>query len=136
LLAGELDRIARQADAGGLDTLWVSAHLLQGEPGTDPSQEMLEAYTVLGHLSAVTERIRLGVLVSPVTFREPALLVKAVTTLDVLSGGMRSGSSRRRPPTKRSATALARGACTGVLMGTISLDTTESAPDQSRGASR
>jgi len=96
---------------------------------------MLEAYTVLGHLSAVTERIRLGVLVSPVTFREPALLVKAVTTLDVLSGGMRSGSSRRRPP-KRSATALARGACTGVLMGTISLDTTESAPDQSRGASR
>ena len=48
---------------------------------------MLEAYTVLGHLSAVTGRIRLGVLVSPVTFREPALLVKAVTTLDVLSGG-------------------------------------------------
>jgi alkanesulfonate monooxygenase SsuD/methylene tetrahydromethanopterin reductase-like flavin-dependent oxidoreductase (luciferase family) len=65
----------------------VSDHLLQGEPGTDPPQEMLEAYTVLGHLSAVTERIRLGVLVSPVTFREPALLVKAVATLDVLSGG-------------------------------------------------
>jgi F420-dependent oxidoreductase-like protein len=86
-LAAELGRIARQADEGGLDTLWVSDHLLQGEPGTDPTQEMLEAYTALGHLSAMTARIRLGALVSPVTFRAPALLIKAVTTLDVLSGG-------------------------------------------------
>ena len=86
-LADRLGRMARQADEGGLDTLWLSDHLLQGEPGTDPTQEMLEAYTTLGHLSALTRRIRLGAMVSPVTFREPALLVKAVTTLDVLSGG-------------------------------------------------
>jgi F420-dependent oxidoreductase-like protein len=86
-LGAELRRIARQADEGGLDTLWVSDHLLQAEPGTEPTQEMLEAYTVLGHLACATDRIRLGALVSPVTFRAPALLVKAVTTLDVLSGG-------------------------------------------------
>ena len=48
---------------------------------------VLEAYTTLGHLSSLTRRVRLGAMVSPVTFREPALLVKAVTTLDVLSGG-------------------------------------------------
>jgi F420-dependent oxidoreductase-like protein len=86
-LADELAAIARQADEGGLDTLWVCDHLLQGEPGTDPTQEMLEAYTTLGYLAGRTRRIRLGAMVSPVTFRAPALLVKAVTTLDVLSGG-------------------------------------------------
>jgi F420-dependent oxidoreductase-like protein len=48
---------------------------------------MLEAYTTLGFLAAQTERVRLGTMVSGVTFRPPALLVKAVTTLDVLSGG-------------------------------------------------
>ena len=48
---------------------------------------MLEAYTTLGFLAARTERVRLGTMVTAVTFRPPALLVKAVTTLDVLSGG-------------------------------------------------
>jgi alkanesulfonate monooxygenase SsuD/methylene tetrahydromethanopterin reductase-like flavin-dependent oxidoreductase (luciferase family) len=48
---------------------------------------MLEAYTTLGFLAAQTERVRLGTMVTGVTFRPPALLVKAVTTLDVLSGG-------------------------------------------------
>ena len=48
---------------------------------------MLEAYTTLGYLAARTARIRLGAMVSPVTYREPAVLLKAVTTLDVLSGG-------------------------------------------------
>lgn len=86
-LAAELGRIARQADEGGLDTLWVSDHLLQAVPGTDPSDAILEAYTTLGHLSALTSQIRLGTMVSAVTYRPPALLVKAVTTLDVLSGG-------------------------------------------------
>jgi F420-dependent oxidoreductase-like protein len=86
-LAGELSGIVAHAEEGGLDTVWVSDHLLQGEPGTDPTQEMLEAYTTLGYLAAATDRIRLGTLVTANTFREPALLIKAVTTLDVLSGG-------------------------------------------------
>jgi F420-dependent oxidoreductase-like protein len=86
-LAGELGGIVRAADDGGLDTVWVADHLLQMEPGTDPTEPMLEAYTALGWLAARTERIRLGTMVTGVTFRPPVLLVKAVTTVDVLSGG-------------------------------------------------
>ncbi len=88
-LAARLSDIARIADDGGLYALWVADHLLQADPyGARPGEtEMLEAYTTLGFLAARTERVRLGTLVTAVTFRPPALLVKAVTTLDVLSGG-------------------------------------------------
>jgi len=79
--------LARAADDAGLDALWVTDHLLQVAPGTDPADPMLEAYTALGFLAARTERIALGTMVTAATFRPPALLVKAVTTLDVLSGG-------------------------------------------------
>ncbi len=79
--------VARAADAAGLDTIWVPDHLLQADPTRTPDQEMLEAYTTLGFLAAVTERVRLGAMVTGVTHRPPAVLVKAVTTLDVLSGG-------------------------------------------------
>ncbi|MFD5092533.1 LLM class F420-dependent oxidoreductase [Amycolatopsis thailandensis] len=86
-LVDNLTEIARVADATGLDTLWVADHLLQVAPGSTPDAEMLEAYTTLGFLASATSRIRLGTMVSAATFRAPALLVKAVTTLDVLSGG-------------------------------------------------
>ncbi|HEY3763809.1 MAG TPA: LLM class F420-dependent oxidoreductase [Gaiellales bacterium] len=82
----QLARVARAADEAGLDTLWVSDHLLQADP-TSTGDEMLEAYTTLGFLAGQTERIRLGTMVTAATFRPPALLIKAVTTLDVLSGG-------------------------------------------------
>jgi F420-dependent oxidoreductase-like protein len=86
-IAGRLDDVVRAADEGGLDTVWVADHLLQYEPGAGPDQEMLEAYATLGYLVARTTRVRLGAMVTPVTFRPGGLLVKAVTTLDVLSGG-------------------------------------------------
>jgi F420-dependent oxidoreductase-like protein len=87
-LAPELVRVARAADEAGLDTLWVSDHLLQADPTAGSGEtEMLEAYTTLGFLAAQTERVRLGTMVTGVTFRPPTLLIKAVTTLDVLSGG-------------------------------------------------
>lgn len=87
-LGPELGRVARAADQGGLDTLWVADHLVQADPFVGPDdRDMLEAYTALGFAAAHTERIRLGAMVSPVTFREPALLIKAATSLDVLSGG-------------------------------------------------
>jgi F420-dependent oxidoreductase-like protein len=87
-LGPELARLARAADGAGVDTVWVGDHLLQADPTAAPGQtEMLEAYTTLGFLASQTERVRLGTMVTGVTFREPALLVKAVTTLDVLSGG-------------------------------------------------
>jgi F420-dependent oxidoreductase-like protein len=84
----QLGRIVHAADDAGLDTVWVSDHLLQADPTTpDTDTEMLEAYTTLGFLAAQTGRVRLGTMVTGVTFRPPALLIKAVTTLDVLSGG-------------------------------------------------
>jgi F420-dependent oxidoreductase-like protein len=87
-LGPELARLVRGADRAGVDTVWVVDHLLQADPTAPPEDtEMLEAYTTLGFLAAQTERVRLGTMVSGVTFRPPALLVKAVTTLDVLSGG-------------------------------------------------
>jgi F420-dependent oxidoreductase-like protein len=67
--------------------VWVSDHLIQADPSSTPDSEMLEAYTTLGFLAGQTERVRLGTMVTGVTYRPPALLIKAVTTLDVLSGG-------------------------------------------------
>jgi F420-dependent oxidoreductase-like protein len=84
---GWLGRIARAADRAGLDTVWVSDHLIQADPGSTPDSEMLEAYTTLGFLACQSERVRLGAMVTAATYRPPAMLVKAVTTLDVLSGG-------------------------------------------------
>ena len=87
-LAASLADVAVAADEGGLDTLWVNDHLLQADPGAAPGErDMLEAYTTLGFLAARTRRVRLGAMVTPVTYREPAVLIKAVTTLDALSGG-------------------------------------------------
>lgn len=86
-LEAGLVRAARAAEEAGLDTLWVADHLLQADPTSTPDAPMLEAYTTLGFLAASTERLRLGTMVTGVTYRYPALLVKAVTTLDVLSGG-------------------------------------------------
>jgi F420-dependent oxidoreductase-like protein len=83
----DLTAIAQQADEGGIDTVFVSDHLVQLEPRTEPTESMLEAYTTLGYLAAQTHRVRLGAMVSPAAMRAPTLLVKAVTTLDVLSGG-------------------------------------------------
>ena len=86
-IEAELGAIAQQADASGLDTVFVSDHLVQAEPGLDPADPMLEACTTLGYLAAHTSRVRLGMMVASATMRPPAVLVKAVTTLDVLSGG-------------------------------------------------
>jgi F420-dependent oxidoreductase-like protein len=85
-IAAELAETAQMADEGGLDTLWVADHLLQADPRLSEDDPMLEAYTTLGFLAARTSRIRLGTLVTAVTFRPPAVLVKAVTTLHELSG--------------------------------------------------
>ncbi|WP_242504547.1 TIGR03560 family F420-dependent LLM class oxidoreductase [Promicromonospora panici] len=87
-LRENMTRVAGVADESGMDTLWVPDHLLQADPTVPPSDtDMLEGLTVLGFLAARTERIRLGTMVAGITFRPPALLIKAVTTLDVLSGG-------------------------------------------------
>jgi alkanesulfonate monooxygenase SsuD/methylene tetrahydromethanopterin reductase-like flavin-dependent oxidoreductase (luciferase family) len=86
-IRGHLARIVRAADEGGLDTVWVADHLLQAAPGASHDDPMLEAYTTLGYLAGRSERVRLGAMVSPVTYRAPALLRKAVESLNELSGG-------------------------------------------------
>jgi F420-dependent oxidoreductase-like protein len=87
-LGSDLPWLVREADKIGVDTVWVVDHLLQADPTAPPGDtDMLEAYTTLGFLAASSERVRLGTMVTGVTFRPPSLLVKAVTTLDVLSGG-------------------------------------------------
>jgi F420-dependent oxidoreductase-like protein len=85
--AAGLAEVAAAADEAGLDTLWVADHLIQAAPDADPDGPMLEACATLGWLAARTRRIRLGAMVSPASLRPAALLVKAVTTLDVLSDG-------------------------------------------------
>ena len=77
--------LARACEESGLEGLFRSDHYA-GLMG-DESRGSLDAWTTLGALGAVTERIRLGSMVSPVTFRHPALLAKAVTTADHVSGG-------------------------------------------------
>jgi F420-dependent oxidoreductase-like protein len=83
----ELSRMAVVAEGAGFDSLWVMDHFYQLPALGGPSQPMLEAYTLLGALAARTSRIRLGTLVTGVTYRNPALLAKIVTTLDVISSG-------------------------------------------------
>jgi F420-dependent oxidoreductase-like protein len=83
-----LTDVAKAADDAGIDTVWVPDHLLQADPTAPPGdRDMLEAYTTLGFIAARTERVGLGAMVSAVTFRPPAVLVKAITTLDVLARG-------------------------------------------------
>jgi F420-dependent oxidoreductase-like protein len=79
--------IAGAADESGFDSVWVMDHFYQIPsvgPRTDP---MLEAYTLLGALAARTQTVSLGTMVTGVTYRNPALLAKEVTTLDVISRG-------------------------------------------------
>jgi alkanesulfonate monooxygenase SsuD/methylene tetrahydromethanopterin reductase-like flavin-dependent oxidoreductase (luciferase family) len=86
-LGRHLVDLARRVDGAGIDTLWVADHLLQMDPTATIEEPMLEAYTTLGYLAAVTDTVKLGTMVTWATIRPPALLVKIVTTLDVLSGG-------------------------------------------------
>ena len=86
-IADELRRVGAAAETVGLSDLSVMDHWFQMEamwPVTDP---MMEGYSTLAFLAAHTETVRLGLLVTGVTYRHPGLLAKTVTTLDVLSQG-------------------------------------------------
>jgi len=86
-ISDKLHEIATTADEAGFYSAWVMDHFFQiGYIG--PSEEpMLEAYTTLGFLAGITKKIKLGTMVTGVIYRQPALLIKAVTALDVLSKG-------------------------------------------------
>jgi F420-dependent oxidoreductase-like protein len=82
-----LGEIAEKAEQGGVDRISVMDHVWQIGHIGPPEHEMLEAYTTLGWLAAKTSRVKLLTVVTAVVYREPGLVAKEVTTLDVLSGG-------------------------------------------------
>ncbi len=86
-IRSRLASMARAAEEVGFSSVWVMDHFRQIPMFGPPWHDMLESYTVLAHLAAVTERVRLGTLVSGITHRNVAHLAKIVATLDVLSGG-------------------------------------------------
>jgi F420-dependent oxidoreductase-like protein len=78
---------AREAEAAGFDTVFLMDHFYQLPGIGKPDEPMLECYTALGALATATERLQLSALVTGNTYRNPAILAKTVTTLDVVSGG-------------------------------------------------
>lgn len=86
-MAATLKDVVQTADAGGFHSLWVMDHLFQIAIVGPAEMEMLEGYTALSYFAALTTRVKLGTLVTGVIYRHPGVLVKTVTTLDVLSGG-------------------------------------------------
>jgi F420-dependent oxidoreductase-like protein len=86
-IAPTFARIARDADQAGLASLWVMDHFFQIRGVGAAEEPMLEGYSALSYAAAITERITLGTMVTGVVYRYPGILIKTVTTLDVLSGG-------------------------------------------------
>jgi F420-dependent oxidoreductase-like protein len=82
-----LAEVARAAEEAGFSSLWLMDHFLQIPQVGREWEDMLESYTTLGYLAGVTDRIRLGALVTGIAYRNIAHLAKIVATLDVVSGG-------------------------------------------------
>src|SRR5260370_31882915 len=80
-------QIAERADKAGLYSMWVMDHFFQIRNVGPSENEMLEGWSALAFAAGRTSRIKLGTMVTAVTYRHPGILVKTVTTLDVLSGG-------------------------------------------------
>ena len=86
-IAGTLTEIARGAEDAGFHSVWLMDHFFQISMIGPPELDMLEGYNGLGYLAAITRKVKLGTMVTGVIYRYPGILVKTVTTLDVLSGG-------------------------------------------------
>ena len=83
---GDVLAFARAAEGSGLDSVWVTDHLLS-HPGDGTVEGVHEAWTLLSALAASTERVELGQLVTCISFRNPAILAKMATTVDEIAGG-------------------------------------------------
>jgi F420-dependent oxidoreductase-like protein len=86
----KLAEISKKADEVGFDSIWAMDHFFQIDMpqfGLSPKDPMLDGYTALSYLAAVTKRARLGTMVTGVVYRHPGHLIKIVSNLDVLSGG-------------------------------------------------
>ena len=87
IIGPRLAEIARTADDSGFDSLWVMDHFFQIPNVGQVDEAMLEGYTALSFMAGHTKRAKLGTMVTGVIYRHPGILVKTVSTLDVLSGG-------------------------------------------------
>ena len=86
-IASTLAETARIAEQAGVSSFTVMDHYFQMEHAGSAEEPMLEGYTTLGYVAAITEQMTLGLMVTGVMYRHPGLLAKILTTLDVLSGG-------------------------------------------------
>ena len=83
-----LAKATKTADEAGFESIWVMDHFFQLEPMLGKAEDpMMEAYTTLGFMAAHSKKAKLGTMVTGAIYREPGLLLKAMTSLDVLSGG-------------------------------------------------
>jgi F420-dependent oxidoreductase-like protein len=86
--ADTLKEIAKATDTSGISSLWAMDHFYQVRQGFGPAEDpMLEGYTTLSYLAAHTKNVKLGLMVTSAFYRNPGLLIKTMTTLDVLSKG-------------------------------------------------
>jgi len=84
----KLVEMAKMAEGAGFSSLWVPDHFFRSEGVWGPVEApMLEGYSTMSYLAAVTQRIKVGLMVTGNFYRHPGILIKTVTTLDVLSGG-------------------------------------------------
>src|SRR5260370_15837567 len=79
--------IAERAEGAGFYSLWVMDHFFQIPVVGPMDHDMLEGWSALAFAAGRTRRIKLGTMVTGITYRHPGILVKTATTLDVLSGG-------------------------------------------------
>jgi F420-dependent oxidoreductase-like protein len=87
-IGSKLAEIAQAADRSGFHSVWVMDHFYQvGQGYGAPEEPMMEGYTALAYMAAVTRNVKLGTMVTGAFYRHPGVLIKMVTTLDVLSGG-------------------------------------------------
>jgi len=86
-MGSTLAQIARTADQAGFESIWVMDHFWQIRMNGPAEHDMLEGYSALAFMAALTSRARLGTMVTGAVYRYPGVLAKTVTTLDVLSGG-------------------------------------------------
>lgn len=86
-LAPNLKDIVQTAEAAGFSSIWVMDHFFQINMIGPAEMDMLEGYSTLCYIAALTRSVKLGTLVTGVVYRHPGILVKTITTLDVLSGG-------------------------------------------------
>ena len=87
-IGSQLGQIAQFTDQANFDSLWVMDHFFQmGGASGEPSAPMMEGYTTLAYLAALTQQIKIGTLVTGYLYRYPGILAKTISTLDVLSKG-------------------------------------------------